>query len=46
VNEGRRQESGRQRLKESNSSAYVPDLPGCIATGATLEPISGWDTLL
>lgn len=22
---------------ESNYSAYVPDLPGCIATGATLE---------
>jgi predicted RNase H-like HicB family nuclease len=22
---------------EDNYSAYVPDLPGCIATGATLE---------
>ena len=22
---------------EGNYSAYVPDLPGCIATGATLE---------
>jgi predicted RNase H-like HicB family nuclease len=22
---------------EENYSAYVPDLPGCIATGATLE---------
>ena len=22
---------------ESNFSAYVPDLPGCIATGATIE---------
>ena len=22
---------------ESNYSAYVPDLPGCIATGATIE---------
>lgn len=22
---------------ESNFSAYVPDLPGCVATGATLE---------
>ncbi len=24
---------------EGNYSAYVPDLPGCIATGATLEEI-------
>jgi predicted RNase H-like HicB family nuclease len=24
---------------ESNFSAYVPDLPGCVATGATLEEI-------
>lgn len=23
----------------SNYSAYVPDLPGCVATGATLEEI-------
>ena len=22
---------------EGNYSAYVPDLPGCVATGATLE---------
>jgi predicted RNase H-like HicB family nuclease len=22
---------------ESNYSAYVPDLPGCVATGATME---------
>jgi predicted RNase H-like HicB family nuclease len=25
---------------ESNYSAYVPDLPGCIATGVTIE--EGW----
>lgn len=24
---------------ESNYSAYVPDLPGCIATGTTIEEI-------
>ena len=24
---------------ESNLSAYVPDLPGCIATGATIEEV-------
>ncbi len=24
---------------ESNCSAYVPDLPGCIATGATVEEV-------
>lgn len=24
---------------ENNYSAYVPDLPGCIATGATFEEI-------
>jgi predicted RNase H-like HicB family nuclease len=24
---------------EDNYSAYVPDLPGCIATGATLEDV-------
>jgi predicted RNase H-like HicB family nuclease len=23
----------------SNFSAYVPDLPGCVATGATLEEV-------
>ena len=24
---------------ESNYSAYVPDLPGCVATGATLQEV-------
>jgi predicted RNase H-like HicB family nuclease len=24
---------------QSNYSAYVPDLPGCVATGATIEEI-------
>nr|WP_041447762.1 type II toxin-antitoxin system HicB family antitoxin [Thiocystis violascens] len=24
---------------ESNYSAYVPDLPGCIATGGTIEEV-------
>lgn len=24
---------------ESNLSAYVPDLPGCIATGTTIEDV-------
>lgn len=24
---------------ESNYSAYVPDLPGCVATGANLEEV-------
>ena len=24
---------------ENNLSAYVPDLPGCIATGATIEEV-------
>lgn len=24
---------------EANYSAYVPDLPGCVATGATLEEV-------
>lgn len=24
---------------ESNFSAYVPDLPGCVATGATFEEV-------
>jgi predicted RNase H-like HicB family nuclease len=24
----------------TNYSAYVPDLPGCIATGATIEEVS------
>jgi predicted RNase H-like HicB family nuclease len=26
---------------EGNYSAYVPDLPGCVATGATKEEIEG-----
>ena len=26
---------------ESNYSAYVPDLPGCVATGATIEEVEG-----
>ena len=26
---------------ENNYSAYVPDLPGCVATGATLEELEG-----
>jgi predicted RNase H-like HicB family nuclease len=26
---------------EGNYSAYVPDLPGCVATGATLEEVEG-----
>jgi predicted RNase H-like HicB family nuclease len=24
---------------ENNYSAYVPDLPGCVATGATLQEV-------
>jgi len=24
-----------------NYSAYVPDLPGCVATGATVEAVEG-----
>jgi predicted RNase H-like HicB family nuclease len=24
-------------IAENNYSAYVPDLPGCVATGATVE---------
>lgn len=24
---------------ESNYAAYVPDLPGCVATGATMEEV-------
>ena len=24
---------------ESNYSAYVPDLPGCVATGGTIEEV-------
>ena len=26
---------------ENNYSAYVPDLPGCVATGATVEETEG-----
>ncbi len=26
---------------EGNYSAYVPDLPGCVATGATIEEVQG-----
>jgi predicted RNase H-like HicB family nuclease len=26
---------------EGNFSAYVPDLPGCVATGATIEEVEG-----
>jgi predicted RNase H-like HicB family nuclease len=26
-------------LAEGNFSAYVPDLPGCVSTGATLEEV-------
>ena len=26
---------------ENNYSAYVPDLPGCVATGTTLEQVEG-----
>jgi predicted RNase H-like HicB family nuclease len=26
---------------EGNYSAYVPDLPGCVATGDTLESVEG-----
>jgi predicted RNase H-like HicB family nuclease len=26
---------------KSNYSAYVPDLPGCVATGATVEETEG-----
>ena len=25
---------------ENNYSAYVPDLPGCVATGATIEEVT------
>lgn len=25
---------------ESNYSAYVPDLPGCVATGSTVEEVT------
>jgi predicted RNase H-like HicB family nuclease len=25
---------------ERNYSAYVPDLPGCVATGATIEEVT------
>ena len=26
---------------ENNYSAYVPDLPGCVATDATIEEVEG-----
>ena len=26
---------------ENNYSAYVPDIPGCVATGATVEEVEG-----
>lgn len=26
---------------EGNYSAYVPDLPGCVATGETIEEVKG-----
>ena len=26
---------------EGNYSAYVPDLPGCVATGATVQDLEG-----
>jgi predicted RNase H-like HicB family nuclease len=26
---------------EANYSAYVPDLPGCVATGATIQEVEG-----
>ncbi|MGH8428672.1 MAG: type II toxin-antitoxin system HicB family antitoxin [Gammaproteobacteria bacterium] len=26
---------------DGNFSAYVPDLPGCVATGATVEEVEG-----
>jgi predicted RNase H-like HicB family nuclease len=29
----------RDRKAENNYSAYVPDLPGCVATGASLEEV-------
>jgi predicted RNase H-like HicB family nuclease len=31
----------------NNYSAYVPDLPGCVATGMTLEEVERhiWETL-
>ena len=28
-----------ERVKGSNYSAYVPDLPGCVSTGDTLEDV-------
>ncbi len=28
-----------EKAGEGNYSAYVPDLPGCIATGATIEQV-------
>ncbi len=28
-----------EKAPDSNYSAYVPDLPGCVATGETLEEV-------
>ena len=28
-----------EKVQGSNFSAYVPDLPGCVATGETLEEV-------
>ena len=28
-------------MANDNYSAYVPDLPGCIATGATVDEVEG-----
>ena len=32
---------------ESNYSAYVPDLPGCVATGATIVEVEAeiWEAI-
>ena len=32
-------EKGQSEKAEGNYSAYVPDLPGCVATGATVEEV-------
>lgn len=29
-----------EKVPDSNYSAYVPDLPGCVATGSTLEEVT------
>ena len=28
-----------EKVPDSNYSAYVPDLPGCVSTGGTLEEV-------